>query len=93
MLNIVVLYSFAYLLLMSAALFLFIFTRRLLLESRERMDRRVYEGMEEDLLEVLTAPDARRAAFAFAREHLARPRRRLSLLKDARWSGAFRGRR
>jgi len=74
MLNIVVLYSFAYLLLMSAALFLFIFTRRLLLESRERTDRRIYEGMEADLLEVLTAPDARRAAFAFARKHRSRPR-------------------
>ncbi len=74
MLSIIVLYSFAYLLLLSATLFLFIFFRRLFVQSRERRDRRLYEGMEEDLLEVLTAPDARRAAFAFARQYRSRPR-------------------
>jgi len=74
MLSIVVLYSFVYLLLLSSSLFLFIFTRRLFIESRERKDRRIYEEMEKDLLEVLTAPDARRAAVAFARDHGSRPR-------------------
>jgi hypothetical protein len=74
MLAIIVLYSFGYLFLLSATLFLFIFTRRLIIQARERKDRRIYEGMEEDLLEVLTAPDARRQAFAFARKHKSRPR-------------------
>jgi HEAT repeat protein len=68
MLNIVVLYSFAYLFLLTGSLFLFIFTRRLIIEGRERKDRRLYEGMEQDLLEVLTAPDPGRAAVAFARK-------------------------
>jgi hypothetical protein len=74
MLSILVLYSFAYLLLVSASLFLFIFTRRLAIQSRERRDMRIYEAMEQDLLEVLSAADARRAAFAFARKHRSRPR-------------------
>lgn len=74
MLPIIVLFSFVYLLLLSASLFLFIFFRRLAIAGREKKDERVYEGMEEDLLEVLTAPDPRRAAFAFALKHKARPR-------------------
>jgi len=78
MLSIAVLYSFVYLLLLSCSLFLFILGRRLLIESRERNDRRVYESMERDLLEVLTARDPRGAAAAFARRHASRPR----LLKE-----------
>jgi hypothetical protein len=74
MLSILVLYSFVYLLLLSASLFMFIFFRRLFIEGREKNDLRLYEGMEADLLEVLTSPDPRRAAFEFAREHKARPR-------------------
>jgi HEAT repeats len=74
MLNIVVLYSFAYLLLVSGSLFLFIFTRRLIIEGRERKDRGLYDGMELDLLEVLTAPDPGRAAVAFARKHRTKER-------------------
>jgi hypothetical protein len=70
----VVLYSFIYLLLMSASLFLFIFLRRLLIESRERRDRAVYQAMERDLLEVLSARDAQPAALAFAAKHRFRPR-------------------
>lgn len=69
MLNIIVLYSFAYLFLLSGSLFLFIFTRRLIIEGWERRDRRLYEDMEQDLLEVLTAPDPGGAAVAFARKH------------------------
>jgi len=69
MLSIVVLYSFAYLLLLSAALFLFIFTRRLVVEGRERKDLALYAAMEEDLLQVLTAADPRGSARAFARKH------------------------
>jgi hypothetical protein len=74
MLNIVVLYSFAYLFLLTGSLFLFIFTRRLIIEGRERKDRRLYEIMEQDLLEVLTAPDPGRAADGFARKHRTRGR-------------------
>jgi hypothetical protein len=74
MLSIVVLYSFVYLLFLSGSLFLFIFGRRLIVESRERKDRRSYEIMEEDLLEVMTAANARKAAFDFARKHGSRPR-------------------
>jgi len=74
MLSIIVLYSFAYLFLLSATLFLFIFTRRLVIQSRERKDRRIYESMEQELLEVLTATDTRKAALAFARIHRSRPR-------------------
>jgi hypothetical protein len=73
MLSIVVLYSFAYLALMSASLFLFILTRRVIIEARDRGDRLVYAAMEADLLEVLTADDPRRSALAFARKHRARP--------------------
>ena len=74
MLSIIVVYSFAYLLLMSASLFLFIFTRRLIIQAAERKDRLTYEVMERDLLEVLTAPDPSAAALAFAREHQPRTR-------------------
>jgi hypothetical protein len=74
MLSIVVLYSFVYLLLLSFSLFLFIFGRRLFIESRERRDRRIYDLMERDLLEVLTARDPRGEAVAFARKHGSRPR-------------------
>ncbi len=74
MLSIVVLYSFVYLLLLSVSLFLFIFGRRLLIESRERKDRRVYDDMERDVLEVLTARDPQAAAVDFARRHASRPR-------------------
>ena len=59
---------------MSASLFLFIFTRRVFIGSRERSDRLVYDAMERDLLEVLTAADAGGPARAFARKHRARPR-------------------
>lgn len=74
MLNIVVLYSFAYLLLLSGSLFLFIFVRRLIIQGRERKDLRLYEIMEQELLEVLTAPDPGRAAVAFARAHRSKAR-------------------
>jgi hypothetical protein len=74
MLSIIVVYSFAYLFLMSASLFLFIFTRRLIIQVRERKDRSTYDDMEKDLLEVLTAPDPGTAALAFAREHQLRTR-------------------
>ena len=74
MLSIVVLYSFAYLLLMSASLFLFIFARRVIIGSRERSDRLIYDAMERDLLEVLTAADAGGPARAFARKNRAKPR-------------------
>ena len=74
MLSTVVLYSFAYLLLMSVSLFLFIFFRRLLIQARERRDRAAYEVMEKDLLEVLTSPSPDAAAHDFARRHRARPR-------------------
>jgi hypothetical protein len=74
MLSIIVVYSFAYLLLMSASLFLFIFARRLIIEARERKDRLTYESMEQDLLEVLTASDPGGAARAFARKHQSRTR-------------------
>jgi len=73
-LSTVVLYSFAYLLLMSVSLFLFIFFRRLLIQARERRDRAAYEVMEKDLLEVLTSPSPDAAAHGFARRHRARPR-------------------
>jgi len=63
MLSIIVLYSFAYLLLLSGSLFLFIFVRRLIVEAFERKDRRTYEAMEKELLEVLTSPSPGRAAF------------------------------
>jgi HEAT repeat protein len=59
---------------MSASLFLFIFLRRLLIESRERRDAALYAVMEEDLLEVLTDPSPAASAHAFARKHRARPR-------------------
>ncbi len=74
MLSTVVLYSFAYLLLMSVSLFLFIFLRRLVIQARERRDRAAYEVMEKDLLEVLTSPAPAAAAHDFARKHRARPR-------------------
>ena len=72
--SIVVLYSFAYLLLMSSSLFLFIFIRRIVVQGGERRDLRSYAAMEKELLEVLTAPDPAAAALAFARDHRARPR-------------------
>ena len=74
MLSTVVLYSFAYLLLLSTSLFLFIFLRRLVIESRERRDLAAYTAMERDLLEVLTAADVQAAAVAFAASHRGRPR-------------------
>ena len=74
MLSIIVLYSFAYLLLLSGSLFLFILARRLLVESRERKDLRVFLEMEQELLEVLTAPSPSRAALEFARKHGSRTR-------------------
>ena len=74
MLSIIVLFSFAYLLLMSASLFLFIVTRRMIIQVRERKDRLTYDVMERDLLDVLTAPDLSQAALDFAREHGARTR-------------------
>src|SRR4030042_6313545 len=74
MLSIVVLYSFASLLLMSGSLFLFILARRLLVESQERKDLRVFLEMERELLEVLTAPSPSRAAVEFARKHGSRSR-------------------
>ena len=74
MLSTVVLYSFAYLLLLSASLFLFIFLRRLVIQARERRDRAAYEVMEKDLLEVLTSPAPDAAARDFARRHRTRPR-------------------
>jgi hypothetical protein len=74
MLSIVVLFSFAYLLLMSASLFLFIFARRMVIQARERSDRLIYDAMEQDLLEVLTGDDAGGPARAFARKHRARTR-------------------
>lgn len=74
MLSIVVLYSFAYLFLMSAALFLFILIRRLVVVRRERRDLAAYEEMERDLLEVLTAEDPDAAARGFARRHRGRSR-------------------
>jgi hypothetical protein len=73
-LSTVVLYSFAYLLLLSASLFLFIFLRRLVIEARERRDRTAYAVMEKDLLGVLTAADVQAAALAFAAKHRSRPR-------------------
>jgi len=69
MLSIIVLYSFAYLLLLSGSLFLFILARRLVVESRERQDLVVYQEMERELLDVLTAPSPSRAAIDFARKH------------------------
>jgi len=74
MLSTIVLYSFAYLLLLSGSLFLFILVRRLLVESRERKDLRLYLEMERELLEVWTAPSPSRAALEFARRHKSRPR-------------------
>lgn len=74
MLSTVVLYSFVYLLLLSASLFLFIFLRRVVIQARERRDRAAYEVMEKDLLEVLTSPSPDAAACDFARRHRARPR-------------------
>ncbi len=74
MLPIIVVYSFVYLLLLSGSLFLYILVRRLLIESRERKDRRAYQAMEADLLEVLAAADAVGAAREFARRHRSRPR-------------------
>jgi hypothetical protein len=71
-LSTIVLYSFAYLLLLSLSLFAFIFLRRLLIESQERRDRAVYELIEKDLLEVLTASAPRPAALALAAKHRAR---------------------
>ncbi len=74
MLSIIVLYSFAYLLLLSGSLFLFIFVRRLIVQAIERRDLRTYAAMEGELLEVLTSPAPARAAFEFARKHGARVR-------------------
>jgi len=74
MLPIIVLYSFVYLLLMSAFLFFFIFTRRMIIQARERVDQRTYDAMEQDLLEVLTAAESGRSARAFARKYRTRPR-------------------
>jgi hypothetical protein len=74
MLSIIVLYSFAYLLLMSASLFLFIVTRRMIIQVRERRDRLAYDAMERDLLDVLTSSDPGEAARAFARRHRGRTR-------------------
>jgi hypothetical protein len=74
MLSILVLYSFVYLLLMSASLFLFIVTRRMIIQVRERQDRLTYDAMEQDLLQVLTASDPGQAALGFAREYGTRTR-------------------
>mgnify|MGYP001571274003 CR=1 FL=1 len=74
MLSTIVLYSFAYLLLLSGSLFLFILARRLLVESRERKDLHLYQVMERELLEVWTASSASRAALEFARRYKSRPR-------------------
>jgi len=74
MLSIIVLYSFAYLFLLSGALFAFIFLRRLFVEARERRDLRIYLEMEKDLLEVLTASSPGRAALEFARHYRSRAR-------------------
>jgi HEAT repeats len=74
MLSVVVLYSFIYLALMSASLFLFIISRRLIVERRERRDQAVYDAMEKDLLAVLTATDPLAAARGFARRHRSRSR-------------------
>jgi hypothetical protein len=73
-LSTVVLYSFAYLLLMSSSLFFFIFLRRLLIGAREGRDAAAYAVMEKDLLEVLTSADLEASALAFARKHRGRPR-------------------
>jgi len=70
--SIIVLYSFADIVLMSASLFAFILVRRLVLERRERKEAVVAEAMEQDLLEVLTAADPVGAAQAFARTHRTR---------------------
>jgi hypothetical protein len=70
----IVLYSFIYLLLLSASLFVFILLRRLVIEARERRDRTAYEAMERDLLEVLTSTAPAAAAHVFARTHRGRPR-------------------
>ncbi len=80
MLSVIVLYSFAYLACLSATLFLFIFARRLIVEARERRDRRTYEEMEGELLEVLTSPSPSRAALDFAQRFRDRPRVLKSLL-------------
>lgn len=80
MLSTVVLFSFVYLFMLSGALFLFIFVRRLVVQARERRDRAVYEAMEGDLLEVLTDADPVRAAEAFAQRHRGRSRVLKSLL-------------
>ncbi len=69
MLPIIVVYSSVYLLLLSVSLLLFISLRRLFIEAREDRDASMYERMESDLLEVLTAPDPRDAAERFARRH------------------------
>ena len=74
MLSTFVLYSFGALLGVSAALFAFIFARRLLVQRREERDRAAYDAMEAELLEVLTAGDAAAAARNFARRHRGRPR-------------------
>jgi|APFre7841882590_1041340.scaffolds.fasta_scaffold01538_2 hypothetical protein len=74
MLSIIVLYSFAYLLFLSGSLFLFILARRLLVESQERRDLRVFQELELELLEVLTAASPTRAAVDFARKHRSRTR-------------------
>ncbi len=74
MLSVVVLYSFVYLSLLSGSLFLFIFTRRLVVERRERRDQALYDAMETDLLAVLTAADPAAAAGDFAFRYRGRPR-------------------
>jgi hypothetical protein len=73
-LSTIVLYSFAHLLLLSLALFMFIFFRRLWIESREGRDQAAYARLEQDLLEVLTAADAPAAAGIFAAKHRSKPR-------------------
>jgi len=74
MLPIIVVYSSLYLLFLSLALFLFICFRRLFIQSRERRETRIYERMEADLLEVLTAADPRGEARLFARKYRSHPR-------------------
>jgi hypothetical protein len=74
MLPIVVVYSSIYLLLLSIALLLFITFRRMFIQSRDKREAQVYDRLEAELLEVLTATDPREEALRFARRHKAHPR-------------------
>jgi hypothetical protein len=74
MLPIIALYSSLYLLLLSIGLFLFISLRRAFIQSQEIRENVIYERMEAELLEVLTAPDPREEAARFARKFRIHPR-------------------